>query len=374
MSLRSEQVHARLLERGVSFYAGVPDSLLAPFCAWVAEHTEPARHVITANEGSAVALAAGHHLASGELGLVYLQNSGLGNAVNPLTSLADAEVYGIPMLLMIGWRGEPGSPDEPQHRKMGRVTAPLLDAIGVPFSVLPGEAEAAAAAIDAAVEGSRARDGPYALLVPAGRFEPYAKRPGADEVYEMGREQALSILLGAVGADAAVVSTTGMASRELFELREARREGHERDFLTVGSMGHCSQIALGVALAQPGREIWCIDGDGAALMHLGGLATIGALAPAGLRHVVLNNAAHDSVGGQPTVGQQVDLCAIARACGYREVHRADDETALRAALAELGEGPVLLEVRVRKGARPDLGRPTLSTQRAREQFSEFLRK
>ena len=374
MSLRSEQVHARLLERGVSFYAGVPDSLLAPFCAWVADHTDPARHVITANEGSAVALAAGHHLASGELGLVYLQNSGLGNAVNPLTSLADAEVYGIPMLLMIGWRGEPDTEDEPQHRKMGRVTGPLLDAIGVPYSVLPGEAEAAAASIDAAVEASRARSGPHALLVPAGRFEPYAKRPGPDEVYEMGREQALSILLEAVGADAAVVSTTGMASRELFELREARGERHERDFLTVGSMGHCSQIALGIALAQPGRELWCIDGDGAAIMHLGGLATIGAIAPPGLRHVVLNNAAHDSVGGQPTVAQRIDLCAIARACGYREVHRAEDENALRAALEDLGEGPILLEVRVRRGARADLGRPTLSTQRAREQFSEFLRK
>ncbi len=374
MSLRSEQVHARLLERGVSFYAGVPDSLLAPFCAWVADHSDPARHVITANEGSAVALAAGHHLASGELGLVYLQNSGLGNAVNPLTSLADAEVYGIPMLLMIGWRGEPGTEDEPQHRKMGRVTGPLLDAIGVPYSVLPGEAEAAAASIDAAVEASRARGGPHALLVPAGRFEPYAKRPGPDEVYEMGREQALSILLEAVGADAAVVSTTGMASRELFELREARGERHERDFLTVGSMGHCSQIALGIALAQPGRELWCIDGDGAAIMHLGGLATIGAIAPPGLRHVVLNNAAHDSVGGQPTVAQRIDLCAIARACGYREVHRAEDENALRAALEDLGEGPILLEVRVRRGARADLGRPTLSTQRAREQFSEFLRK
>lgn len=376
MSLRCEQVHAQLLERGVSFYAGVPDSLLAPFCAWVADHSDDAHHVITANEGSAVALAAGHQLASGELGLVYLQNSGLGNAVNPLTSLADTEVYGIPMLLMIGWRGEPGTRDEPQHRKMGKVTGPLLDAIGVPWSVLPAEPEAAEATIDAAVRDARERGGPHALVVPAGSFEPYAKAPGPDEVCELGRERALEVLLGSIGTDAALVSTTGMASRELFELREARGEGHERDFLTVGSMGHCSQIALGVALAQPGREVWCIDGDGAAIMHLGGLATIGATAPRGLRHVVLNNAAHDSVGGQPTVGQRIDLCAIARACGYREVRRADDEDRLRAALTGLAEleGPLLLEVRIRKGARSDLGRPTLSTQQARAEFSEFLRK
>jgi len=376
MSLGCERIYGALADHGVTYYAGVPDSLLASFCAYVTDHAGPSRHVITANEGSAVALAAGHHLATGEIGLVYLQNSGLGNAVNPLTSLVDPAIYGIPLLLMIGWRGEPGRTDEPQHVKMGRVTTPLLEVIGVPHVTLPETEEGAVAAIALAVRSARSNDAPYALVVRKGTFEPYELRQVRPDAYAMSREDAIAGVLESLPAGTAVVSTTGMPSRELFELREARGEFHDTDFLTVGSMGHCSQIALAVALARPERPVCCLDGDGAALMHLGSLATIGSLGAKNFKHVVLNNGAHDSVGGQPTVGHDVDLCAIARGCGYTSVFRADGPAELADRVSEFAstDGPALLEVRVRRGARKDLGRPTVTPAHAGRRFSEFLGK
>jgi phosphonopyruvate decarboxylase len=375
VTLACEAIYGALAARGVTFYAGVPDSLLKSFCAYVTDHAGAGRHVITANEGSAVALVAGHYLATGELGVVYLQNSGLGNMVNPLTSLADPDVYGLPMLLLVGWRGEPGVKDEPQHAKMGKVTAEALTAIGVANAVLPAGDEAAAiAAIDVAIETARARSAPYALIVGKDTFGEYKLKTKRTAPYAMTREEAIGVVIGAIPAGTAVVSTTGMPSRELFELRKARGEGHDGDFLTVGSMGHSSQIALGVALARPDRDVLCLDGDGAVLMHMGGLATIGSLAPARFKHVVLNNGAHDSVGGQPTVAFDIDLCAVARACGYRVVLRAESADELRARVTELAaaEGPALLEVRVAKGNRADLGRPTVTPQDTKRRFMKFL--
>lgn len=374
MTLSCAGIYDALAERSVSFYAGVPDSLLKAYCAYVADHTEPARNVITANEGSAVALAVGHYLATNEIGLVYLQNSGLGNTVNPLTSLADPDVYGVPLLLMVGWRGEPGRKDEPQHVKMGRVTAPTLDAIGVPSLVLPETEREAVAAIESAVDAARSSNAPFALVVRKGSFEPYKLRSEQPNDYDMSREDAIAAVLASLPAGAAVISTTGMPSREVFELREKRGESHDSDFLTVGSMGHSSQIALGVALSSPNRAVYCLDGDGAVLMHMGGLATIGSLSVGNFKHVVVNNAAHDSVGGQPTVGHDIDMCAIARACGYRLALRADSADELGPALGQLAAagGPALLEVRIRKGARSDLGRPTNTPQHTKQRFMEFL--
>jgi len=376
VTLSCQYVYDALAGRGISFYAGVPDSLLKSFCAYVTDHTDPSRNIIAANEGSAVALAVGHYLATGEIGLVYLQNSGLGNTVNPLTSLADPEVYGVPVLLLVGWRGEPGKKDEPQHVKMGRVTAASLDAIGVQNAVLPDTEAEAAAAIDAAVESMRSRCAPFALVVRKGAFAGYQLQSERKPRYDMSREQALALVLDSLPAGAAVVSTTGMPSREVFELREQRGESHDADFLTVGSMGHSSQIALGVALAQLDRPVFCLDGDGAVLMHMGGLATIGSHGPKNLKHVVVNNAAHDSVGGQPTVGHDIDLCAIARACGYTAALLAESPDQLRSKLGELcaADGPALLEVRIKKGARPDLGRPTRTPSHTKDRFMEFLRK
>lgn len=373
--LEPKEVLETLTQSGVEFFSGVPDSLLKAFCAYVTDHTTPQNHVITANEGSAVALAAGFHLATGKLGLVYMQNSGLGNAVNPLTSLADPEVYGIPMVLMIGWRGEPDSKDEPQHVKMGKVTLELLSSLGVQHAVLPDAWSDAKPLLQFAVEQATSNHAPFALVVPKKTFAEYKLRSEESAMaYAMTREQALGLILEYIEPNAFVVCTTGMPSRELFEWREKRGESHASDFLTVGCMGHASQIALGIALKHPERPVYCIDGDGAVIMHMGGLSTIGTLAPSNFRHIVLNNAAHDSVGGQPTVGFAIDFTAIARGCGYRSSACVDNEADLRTQLQSLGtsSGPSLIEARIQKGARADLGRPTESPEELKRSVMQYL--
>ncbi|GMV42677.1 MAG: phosphonopyruvate decarboxylase [Myxococcales bacterium] len=356
--------------RGVSFFTGVPDSLLKDLCAYVTDHAPAERHVIAANEGGAVGLAAGHHLATGRVPVVYMQNSGLGNTVNPVTSLADPEVYGIPMLLIVGWRGEPGVKDEPQHVKMGRITPDVVTALGVEQAVLPDTMDEALPVLERALSWARERSAPFALLVRKGTFAKYKLQSAAPDVYPMTREHAIGLVATALPADTLIVSTTGMPSRELFEQRELRGEPHDGDFLTVGSMGHTSQIALGVALERPERTVVCLDGDGAVLMHMGSLGMVGTLAPRNYRHIVVNNGAHDSVGGQPTVAFQVDLCAVAAACGYASTVRVSSEEELRDVLPGFvaGDGPGFLEIRVCKGARSDLGRPTMTPRELKERF------
>ena len=359
-----------LQQEGISLFTGVPDSLLKELCACITASVDARRHIITANEGAAVALATGHHIATGEIALVYMQNSGLGNTVNPLLSIADREVYSIPMLLMIGWRGEPGVKDEPQHVKQGRVQNDILKAMELPYDVIDGETEDYVSVVKRLVRRAKDENRPTALVVRKGTFEKWIPATdvnssagwAADTTGLMSREKALEEIVHALGDDDAVVSTTGMPSREIFEIRARQNMGHHRDFLTVGSMGHCSQIALGLALGQPGRRVYCVDGDGALLMHMGSLPIIGNNAPAGFKHIVVNNGAHDSVGGQPTVGFAVDIPAIAKACGYRDARQVSDAGSLQESMKWLARtnGPVLLEVRVAKGARKDLGRPTRS--------------
>jgi len=374
MTLSCKGFYDALTEREVTFFAGVPDSLLKDICAYITAQTPGERHVITANEGSAIALASGHHFATGAVPLVYLQNSGLGNVVNPVTSLADPDVYATPMLLMIGWRGEPGKKDEPQHMKMGRCTTPLLDAIEVPHLVVPDEEVAAAAMLDKAVAMAKERGGPVALVVPKGTFDGYKLASEGEPPYPMSRERAIEVFCDHVPADAVTVGATGKPSRELFFSRERKGQRQEADFLTVGAMGHCSQIALGIAMEKPQRPIVCLDGDGSVIMHMGGLATIGARKPANYFHVLLNNAAHDSVGGQPTVGFDIDFAAIAAGCGYRKTWVATNEDELNAALPEFfgAEGPVLLEIRIKTGARKDLRRPTNTTHARSASFKAVL--
>jgi len=351
-------------EAGVTFVCGVPDSLLRHALTALVDAFGPERHAGAVNEGAAVALAAGRHLASGELPLVYLQNSGLGNAVNPLLSLADPEVYALPLLLLVGWRGEPEVPDEPQHRTQGRVTPALLDAMGIPTRVVDDDEPAALAALRWAATEARARSAPVALLVRAGSFAEAerAARPAsaARPPPPLTRERAIERIAATLPADASVVASTGMIARELYEHRRRAGESGAGDFLTVGSMGHASHIALGIAAARPERTVVCLDGDGAVLMHMGALAAVGTSGAANYLHVVLNNGAHDSVGGQPTLAFEVDLAAVARACGYRQaVGGVVDADALEAQLRSLlaATGPSFLEVRVAPGARADLGRP-----------------
>jgi phosphonopyruvate decarboxylase len=347
---------------GIEYFAGVPDSLLKDFCAYVYEHVDPSRNLIAANEGAAVALAAGHYLATGELSLVYMQNSGLGNAINPLTSLVDPAIYGIPSLLLIGWRGEPGRTDEPQHVKQGAVTLDTLGALKTRSEVLADTIGEAAQQLDRAVAHLKDNSAPFALVVRAGTFGRYENQAGEADRYEMRREDAIIEVASHLSPEDVIVSTTGKASRELFEHRAATGGDHAGDFLTVGSMGHASQIALGIALSRPERQVICLDGDGAVIMHMGALAIIGSRCPANFKHVVINNGSHDSVGGQPTAAFDIDLPAIARGCGYRSAWRVRGRDDVTTAVREMRgqEGPVLLEIMTNPGARANLGRPTIA--------------
>ena len=372
--LSTETVFEQIRAEGVRFFTGVPDSLLKDFCAWVTDHSSDDEHVITANEGNAVALAMGHYLGTGEPALVYLQNSGVGNTVNPLLSLADPEVYGIPMLMMIGWRGEPGVKDEPQHVKQGRVMTNLLDAMEIPWYVLDADTPDSAAVIREAAGTMRDEQMPVALLVRKGAFEKYKLRKEVKTDFRMDREAAVKCVVDLLGPSDAVISTTGKTSRELYEYRGERGEGHGHDFLTVGGMGHTASIAMGVARGQPDRRVVCLDGDGSVLMHMGALAIIGQSELSNLIHVVINNGAHDSVGGQPTAGFSVDFPAVARACGYREAVVVDQPEDVQREFERLTQtgGPALLEIRTNKGARDDLGRPKTTPAENRDALMGVL--
>jgi len=363
-----------LIANGISFFTGVPDSLLQDFCAYVMDHTPEEKHVIAANEGGAIALACGHFLATRAPALVYMQNSGQGNALNPLASLADPDVYGIPLLMLIGWRGEPGRKDEPQHVKQGKITLTLLETLGIPYKVLPDKEEAAKDCMDEVFQLLNDASAPVAIVVRKGVFEPYKLQLRESSPFKMSREEALKIVVENLAALDVVVSTTGKISRELYECRDKLGQDHSKDFLTVGSMGHSSQIALGIALAKPHRQIFCFDGDGAAIMHMGALAIVGSRKPRNFKHVLFNNAAHDSVGGQPTAGFAVSLPDIARWCGYKWVASAQtlSETRRRVRQMSAAEGSAFLEIKIRKGARPDLGRPKTTPIENKTSFMEFL--
>ena len=363
-----------LTSQGVRYFTGVPDSLLKEFCAYVQDHAAGGRHIIAANEGAAVALACGHHLATRGIGLVYMQNSGLGNAVNPLTSLTSPLVYGIPLLLLVGWRGEPGVPDEPQHRQMGEITEAMLSTLGVAHSILPADDLEAAECLNAAVRHCTAENRPYALLVKAGTFAPYESRAHVEASFSLTREAAVCAVVDSLTEHDVVVSTTGKTSRELYEYRVSKGHDLSRDFLTVGSMGHASQIALGIAGARPEREVYCIDGDGSTIMHMGSMAIVGTHGPRNFRHVIINNGAHDSVGAQPTVGFQMDLPAVAVACGYRYAMCAStiDQIGQHMRTLTACDGPVLLEIKARTGSRADLGRPQSTPEQNKFAFMDFL--
>ena len=373
--IRPEFFIEKLRENGIDCFAGVPDSLLKNICAYITDHCDAQHNIIAANEGAAVGIAAGHYLATGKPACVYMQNSGEGNIINPLASLTDPEVYNIPVLLLIGWRGRPGVHDEPQHVKQGKVTTGLLNTMGINFDVLSKEEDKAEKQIAKAVAALKNKD-VYAFVIEKGTFEDYILQNLEVNNLTMSREEAIQTVAAALGEKDCIVSTTGMISRELFEYRAAMNQGHERDFLTVGSMGHASQIALGIAMAQPERKVWCFDGDGAAIMHMGSMAIVASKEPKNYVHVVFNNGAHDSVGGQPTVGLKIDLPTVAKAVGYKATYSVDSKENLNVILSEAKnlEGPVLIEIKVKKGNRKDLGRPTTTPIQNKEALMDFLRK
>ena len=389
---------ACLQASGVTFFTGVPDSLLKSFCAYVTD-TCGENHLIAANEGGAVGLAAGHYLATGKPALVYMQNSGQGNAVNPLASLADPDVYSIPMVLLVGWRGEPGVKDEPQHVKQGKVTLLLFETLGIPTEVLPEDESEALELTRKMVERAKSEKRPVALVVRKGLFAEYKLQNKVPDIAELKREDAIQGILSPLPDDTVVVSTTGMISREVYETRERLGQDHTRDFLTVGSMGHAIMIALGIAKAQPMRKVICLDGDGASIMHLGNMAICGQSSCSNLTHIVLNNAAHDSVGGQPTVGGKIDFEKIAEELGYNVLQSPQDQYigARQLGVEEIADGmkwlisveeqvnqnepdsldelpkkPNFILFQVAKGARKDLGRPKEPPQVNKARFMGTL--
>ncbi|WP_411169856.1 phosphonopyruvate decarboxylase [Clostridium sp. MB05] len=370
--------YVELTKNEIDFFTGVPDSLLKDFCAYIKDNTKSENNIIAANEGNAVAMAAGYHLATGKIPLVYMQNSGLGNAINPLASLIDELVYSIPMILVVGWRGEPGIKDEPQHKKQGLITKELIEILGIKYEILSEDTsnEEAKIIIEKAYSYSKQNNEAVALIIKKGTFGEYRLKDNDGGKFELSREEAIEIIISKTKEDDIIISTTGMASRELFEIREKRGESHEKDFLTVGSMGHASQIALGIALNKKDRDIYCIDGDGALLMHLGGLAIIASQNPENFKHIVINNGAHDSVGGQETVALNLDLRKTAISLGYKAAYSCSTKEDLERISREIKDikGPVLLEVIVKKGARKNLGRPTTTPIENKENFMRFLNK
>lgn len=372
--MQVEDFIKRLNIAGIDFYTGVPDSQLKALCDYLMnEFGICNKHIIAANEGNCTALAAGYHLATGKIPLVYMQNSGIGNIINPLASLLNDKVYGIPCVFVVGWRGEPGIHDEPQHIFQGEVTRTLLEDMDVKTFVVGKETDGEEISKELEMAEERFKQGKsLAFIVQKGALA-YDKKATYSNENQMSREEIIRHIVQKTGEDV-IVSTTGKASRELFEIREQNGQGHQYDFLTVGSMGHSSSIALGIAMNKPETQVWSIDGDGAALMHMGAMAVIGSVKPHNLIHVVINNGAHETVGGMPTAVKSADLCKIAAACGYEKTYLITDFDELDKTLdkAKAVNTLTFIEIKSAIGARSDLGRPTTTARENKENLMSYL--
>lgn len=359
-----------LKEININFFCGVPDSQLSPFCDYIEENC---KNIIAANEGNAVAIASGYHLSTNNFPLVYLQNSGLGNIVNPVTSLTHADVYSIPIIYVIGWRGQPGVHDEPQHKKQGKITLDLLKLLDIDYIVINKEStfdELKNTFENEFLEKLNNNES-VAIVVSKGAFEEYKISKSNNN--SLTREKAIQIVTDFLSDDDVIVSTTGKSSRELFEYREAKNQGHGNDFLTVGSMGHSSSIALGIALNSD-KNVFCFDGDGAVLMHMGSLALIGSKSPENFYHVMFNNSAHESVGGLPTIMEEIQIKNLVKSCGYKEIFNASNIDELNEVLPMFikSGGPAFLNIDVNIESRKDLGRPTTTPIENKNDFMKKL--
>lgn len=387
----------QLNNNGLQFFTGVPDSLLSSFSAWLMDYRED-NHIIAANEGNALAIGVGHYLATGNIPVIYMQNSGIGNAVNPMASLLHKDVYQIPALWIVGWRGQPNTKDEPQHVFQGKATIAMLEQLQIQVEVLSSDETEASTQISRAVSYMKETKQPFAFVVKKNTFcEYHSEKQIHTTAFPLTREEAIETILESIEKDSLIVSTTGKASRELFELRESQKENHNKDFLTVGSMGHASSIALGVA-RETDRKVYCIDGDGAALMHMGAMAVIAQQKQKNLVHIVINNGCHESVGGQPTVAFSIDMEQIAKGCGYERVVTCTTKEEIKQVLKQqklkqqklkqqglkqqeskqqiLEQKNLLdkddkttwIQIMVKQGSRSDLGRPTIPAKENKENF------
>ncbi len=354
--VQTEDFYNYLIKKDFNLFAGVPDSLLKNLCACIKENNDSKHNIITANEGNAIAIASGYHIASSKYGVVYMQNSGIGNAVNPLLSLADEEVYSIPMLLIVGWRGEPGVKDEPQHVKQGKVTLELFKTMGIETIILDEDYKAK---IDYCYDYLRKNNKPIALIVRKGLFTDY-KTSKPENNYSITREMALETVLSKINDDDFIVSTTGKTSREVFEIRERNNQKHSNDFLTVGSMGHTSSIALGMSIGSD-KNIYCIDGDGSFIMHMGAFAIIPSIADKNFKYILINNGAHESVGGQPTVAFNINIEKLLLSLGFENVYIAKTLDEVSESMEKMQNKKLqALIIYTKLGSREDLGRPTIS--------------
>ena len=372
--INTELFFNKLYENDIRFFTGVPDSLLADFCAFISDNVIIEDHIIGVNEGNALSIAVGYNLATNKIPLVYLQNSGIGNLVNPLISICDDKVYGIPSLIVIGWRGEPGIKDEPQHIRQGEINEDMLVALKIKYFILSANSNYETVIKDA-LEEIKKTNKPCVILVRKDTFTNYKQQVPAISAFEMTREKAIENILEYIDdSNEVIVSTTGKASREVFEFRKNNLQGHHKDFLTVGGMGHASSIAFGIALKKPEKNVYCIDGDGAFLMHMGAISIFGQSKIKNFKHIILNNGSHESVGGQPTVALEINLPIIAKSCGYTFAETCYSEADLKNNLKLLMEhkGVALLEIKINNGSRKDLIRPDKSPSENKISFQKFL--
>ena len=351
-----------LINNDIIFFTGVPDSLLKNFCICIDNNKEIKKnHIIAPNEGSAIALAAGHYIGTKKIPVVYMQNSGLGNAINPLLSLTDPEVYSIPMIIFIGWRGEPGVKDEPQHIKQGKIQERLLKSMDLPYGIISSN-DNYKDIIDKALNSAKSNKSPYVILVKKNTFS----KPEISTIekntknLKLTREKALQKIIENISNKSIIIATTGKTSREIFEIRENNKQSHENDFLTIGSMGHSSSLALGIAKANPNINVYCIDGDGAMIMHMGALSMIGQQMPSNFNHILINNFVHESVGGQETASNIIDFKILSKSMKYNHYLLSNDERSLNKNIKDINnkKGPIFFEIQVKPGSRSNLGRPT----------------
>ncbi len=369
--MKSLKFYRFLKKNKINFFTGVPDSLLKPFISHLSKYEKVKNHIIAANEGTAIGLAIGYNLATNKVPLVYMQNSGLGNAVNPILSLADKKVYSIPLLLVIGWRGKPGTLDEPQHITQGAVTQRILKSINIPYLVVNEDTKLNE--IKNLIIQIRKNSLPGALLVTKDAILGNTINNYIGDKYELSREEAIKKIVDNLRSNEIIVSTTGMASRELFEYVKSSKKkiGH---FLTVGGMGHSSQIATGIALHSKKKPVVCLDGDGSLIMHLGSLSTIGSISSLNMKHFILNNGVHGSVGDQKTSGFKIDFIKIAKACGYDYSFRCNNKKNLLSVLKKINnlKGSILIEVKINRNYRTNLGRPDKSPVENKKDFKKYL--
>ncbi len=363
-----------LLKHHYEFISGVPDSIFKHLLLDVGEEKR-FQHVITNNEGEACALAAGYHLATGKVPVVYMQNSGLGNSINPLTSLLDDNIYSIPTLMLIAWRGLPGRKDEPQHVRMGEVLPGMLSLMDVGYSIADGKLETMEYIFQQAKLYFEKYKKPYAILFPKDVIQAEAKQylnGHATIDSDIVREDLLELIVKNSGPNDLFVTTTGKTSRELYEIRERFQQSHAKDFLTVGSMGCASTIALGIAMQRPDKRVILIDGDGACLMRLEALATIGHVQPKNLIHIVVDNQAYESTGSQPTLSANVDFATIAKACAYQASKETNNIDEFLTAFQAITDGPIMLVVKTTSASRADLGRPKSTPLENKQAFMQDL--